>query len=303
MTEKDNHIRDVDVPKRMQEIPTRLSSDIKEDIPRFLELMHVEKCDESCPTLLKDFSEEMTVTEDRDKDTRILKWHKKLFESIIESIKTAEIEREVDDVDSKFNLHFSPGEVGVDEGQFKRPKRKSHYSICSKAGLWEVSRKIGHSSEQLGLLINLETMNIVPLNNAEKKESPKDLAQNFTCAMFETPQAMLKGARHMAAVEISCEPHIRKHVRGAKIWNEQRNLILKDAFSNFLIPLMEKKVRYVLIARSKKILLMEYGKQLWSKVSVAPYKQKGTNDVTSMMKLHQESWLAVRDVETLQPLL
>ncbi|KAF9599355.1 hypothetical protein IFM89_036812 [Coptis chinensis] len=465
MTERDNHIRDVDVPERMQiseestgpyptyemsieeesvwihnqlmtnynslfvktssdeEIPTRLSSDIKEDIPRFLELMHVEKCDipfiamyrkESCPTLLKDFSEEVTVTEDRDKDTRKLKWHKvlwaikdldkkwlllqkrkialqsyykkryeeesrrvydltrlnlnqKLFESIIESLKTAETEREVDDVDSKFNLHFPPGEVGVDEGQFKRPKRKSHYSICSKAGLWEVSRKIGHSSEQLGLLINLETMNIVPLNDAEKKESPEDLAQNFTCAMFETPQAVLKGARHMAAVEISCEPRIRKHVRGkfmsgavvstsptpdgnaaidsfhqfagvkwlrnkpvkefkdaqwlqiqkaeeekllkvtiklpqeeldrliseiteyylsdevsaaAKIWNEQRSLILKDAFSNFLIPSMEKEVRSVLTARSKNFLLMEYGKQLWSKVSVAPYKRKGTNDVS-----------------------
>ncbi|KAF9614882.1 hypothetical protein IFM89_020979 [Coptis chinensis] len=34
---------------------------------------------ESCPTLLKDFSEEMTVTEDRNKDTRKLKWHKVLW--------------------------------------------------------------------------------------------------------------------------------------------------------------------------------------------------------------------------------
>lgn len=33
--------------------------------------------------------------------------------------------------------------------------------------------------------------------------------------MFENPEAVLKGARHMAAVEISCEPCIRKYVRRA----------------------------------------------------------------------------------------
>ncbi|KAF9609738.1 hypothetical protein IFM89_018186 [Coptis chinensis] len=32
----------------------------------------------------------------------------------------------------------------------------------------------------------LTSINIVPLNDAEKKESPKDLAQNFTCDV-ETP--------------------------------------------------------------------------------------------------------------------
>lgn len=76
----------------------------------------------------------------------------------MESLKEAESEREVDDVDSKFNLHFPPGEVGVEGGQFKRPKRKSFYSICCKAGLWEVAKKIGFSSEQFGSLLNLENM-------------------------------------------------------------------------------------------------------------------------------------------------
>lgn len=31
----------------------------------------------------------------------------------------------------------------------------------------------------------------------DAKEAPEEMAFNFTCAMFETPQAVLKGARHM----------------------------------------------------------------------------------------------------------
>ena len=84
--------------------------------------------------------------------------NKQIFESIVKSLKSAESERELDDVDSKFNLHFPPGEAGVDEGQYKRPKRRSHYSVCSKAGLWEVASKFGYSSEQFGLQLSLEKM-------------------------------------------------------------------------------------------------------------------------------------------------
>lgn len=31
----------------------------------------------------------------------------------------------------------------------------------------------------------------------DAKETPEEMAQNFVCAMFENPQAVLKGARHM----------------------------------------------------------------------------------------------------------
>ena len=31
----------------------------------------------------------------------------------------------------------------------------------------------------------------------DAKETPEEMASNFTCAMFEIPQAVLKGARHM----------------------------------------------------------------------------------------------------------
>ncbi|PON78960.1 Transcription elongation factor [Parasponia andersonii] len=144
-------------------------------------------------------------------DERKLAFNQPIFESIMKSLKAAESEREVDDVDSKFNLHFPPGEVGVDEGQYKRPKRKSLYSICSKAGLYDVASKFGYSSEQFGLQLSLEKMRMDELEDA--KETPEEMASTYTCAMFESPQAVLKGARHMAAVEISCEPCVRKYVR------------------------------------------------------------------------------------------
>lgn len=75
--------------------------------------------------------------------------NRQLYSSIIEALKDAKSEKEVEDVDAKFNLHFPPGEV-EEEGQFKRPKRKSLYSICHKAGLWQVANQFGRSAEQLG---------------------------------------------------------------------------------------------------------------------------------------------------------
>ncbi|KAI3852223.1 hypothetical protein MKX03_009474 [Papaver bracteatum] len=287
-----------------------------------------------------------------------LSLNQKLYQSIVESLKSAESEQEVDDVDVKFNLHFPPGEVKAQEGKFRRPKRKTYYSICSKAGLWEVASKIGSSSELFGLHLTLEKMRQDELEDA--KETPEEVALNFTCAMFEDPQAVLKGARHMAAVELSCEPRVRKHVRNifmekaiistcptaegnvaidsyrqfadinwlsqkpltkfqdaqwlliqeaeekkliqvtlklpevdlnklqvecsenylsdgvsktAKLWNEQRKMILDDMFK-LMLPLMEKEARTVLSVRARSWVLMKYGKHLWNKVSVAPYQRK-----------------------------
>lgn len=35
----------------------------------------------------------------------------------------------------------------------------------------------------------------------DAKETPEEIALNFTCAMFETPEAVLKGARHMVCAD------------------------------------------------------------------------------------------------------
>ncbi|KAH9626578.1 hypothetical protein KSS87_000655, partial [Heliosperma pusillum] len=297
-------------------------------------------------------------------DTR-LSLNKQLFVSIVDMLDQAESEREVDDVDSKFNLHFSPGEAGVDEGKFKTPKRKSHYGVCNKAGLWEVASKFGCSSEQFGLQISSVAMKGDEFEDL--KETPEEVASNFTCAEFDSPQSVLKGARHMIAVEISCEPCVKKHFRSvyfdnavvstcptttgntvidvfhqfagvkwlrnkplnkfedaqwlliqkaeaekllqvtiklpdeilsklmsdsqekylscgvsssAQLWNEQRKLILEDAILKIILPALGKEARLLLTSRSKNWLLMEYGKRLWDKVSVAPYRRK-KSEITS----------------------
>ncbi|KAB2026375.1 hypothetical protein ES319_D06G214500v1 [Gossypium barbadense] len=150
-------------------------------------------------------------------DETRLNLNQQLFESILKDLKDAESEREVDDVDAKFNLHFPPGEAGADEGQYKRPKRRSQYSICYKAGLWEVASKFGYSAQQLGSQLSLEKLPVDELE--DPKETPEEMASNFTCAMFETPQSVLKGARHMAALEISCEPSVKKYVRNVYMEN------------------------------------------------------------------------------------
>lgn len=68
--------------------------------------------------------------------------------------------------------------------------------------------------------------------------------------------------------------------KSAQLWNEQRKLILNDAFNNFLLPSMEKEARSLLSSRAKAWLLAEYGRLLWDKVSVAPYQRK-ENDLSS----------------------
>ncbi|KAG6382549.1 hypothetical protein SASPL_157779 [Salvia splendens] len=197
MTEKDDQIREIDIPERMQISEGSTGHPPTDEFSVKMETEWI--CNQLVSGALGNSglgSEVASSTE------------KKKCSSSLEAV---DLEREVDDVDSKFNLHFPTGEVLLDEWQFKSPKRKSHYSICSKAGLWEVASKFGYSSEQFGLQISLEKMRMDELEDA--KETPEEMASNFTCTMFETPQAVLKGARHMAAVEISFEPCVRKHVR------------------------------------------------------------------------------------------
>ena len=66
--------------------------------------------------------------------------------------------------------------------------------------------------------------------------------------------------------------------KSAQLWNEQRRLILEDSFFNHILPSMEKEARALLAAKAKSWLLNEYGKCLWSKVSVAPYLKRNVDE-------------------------
>lgn len=59
--------------------------------------------------------------------------NRQLYYSIIEALNDAKSEKEVEDVDAKFNLHFPPGEV-EELGQFKRPKGSPYTVFVTRQG-------------------------------------------------------------------------------------------------------------------------------------------------------------------------
>lgn len=65
--------------------------------------------------------------------------------------------------------------------------------------------------------------------------------------------------------------------KSGQLWNEQRRMILKDSFLTHILPSMEKEARSLLTAKAKNWLCVEYGKQLWNKVLVGPFKRKHTD--------------------------
>ncbi|CAA7038993.1 unnamed protein product [Microthlaspi erraticum] len=258
MTGRDEEIRKLDVPERMQlseeetgTVPVdeasieeesnwiyaqlnQESSVEKDDISRFLELFHVQKLEipfivmyrkEQCQSLLKSetkLHKVLWMIQDLDKKwlllrkrkTALLGYYTKRFQeeeefdlnqSLIKSLNAAETEREVDDVDSMFSLHFPLG-------QYKRPNRTSQYSFCVKSGLRDVVSKLGFSAERLGLALSLEKV-LVDDELEDAKETPEEIAFNYVSPLFQDAQAVLKGARHVAAVEISCDASIKKYVR------------------------------------------------------------------------------------------
>ncbi|KAK7322540.1 hypothetical protein VNO77_25925 [Canavalia gladiata] len=164
-------------------------------------------------------------------------FHKHIFDSITNMLKKAETEREIDDIDMKFNLHFPPVKEFSDTG-YKRPPMKSYYSNCCKAGLRSLASTFGNP-EKFDSLLTLEKVGMD--NEEDPQESPEEIASIYKCETFQTSEAVLKGARHM------------------------------DAFSNFLLPSMEKEARALLNAKAKNWLLMNYAMLFWNKVSVAPY--------------------------------
>jgi len=80
-------------------------------------------------------------------------FHEQIFDSIINMLKNAETETEIDDIDRRFNLHFPPVEESFDCG-FRRPMTKSLYYNCNKAGLGSLSSKFG-DPEKFSSLVTL----------------------------------------------------------------------------------------------------------------------------------------------------
>ncbi|KAL0339825.1 UNVERIFIED_CONTAM: Transcription elongation factor SPT6 [Sesamum radiatum] len=391
MTGKDDQIREIDVPERMQiseestghpptdEISIKMETEwiynqlvsgimplfnkssatneevddeLKRHIARFLELMHVQKLDvpfiamyrkEEILSLLKDPNEPEADIENDPNQKPTLKWHKVLWTIQDLDQKWLLLQKRKSALQSYYNKRF--------EEEARRVYDETRLNLNRQ--LFEsITRSLKAADSERERMDELE----------DAKETPEEMASNFTCAMFETPQAVLKGARHMLL-----RLAVRKHVRSifmdnavvstnptpegktaidsfhqfagvkwlrdkpltrfddaqwlliqkaeeekllqvtiklpevvldklisdsndyylsdgvsksAQLWNEQRKLILHDAFYNFLLPSMEKEARSLLTSRAKTWLIWEYGKLFWDKVSVSPYQRK-ENDIGS----------------------
>ncbi|CAI5985380.1 unnamed protein product [Closterium sp. NIES-64] len=145
------------------------------------------------------------------------------MQGVLHALDCALSEPAVEDVDAKFNLQFPPEEAVAEEGgrggagvQQRRPRKRSMYSVCRRAGLKGVVKRIGLSAFQLG-------ENLISMYKQHEVEdtalSPEEVATEYICAEFPSPALVLRGARHMAEVEISIEPKVREHVR--EIFNKR----------------------------------------------------------------------------------
>ncbi|KAH7314514.1 hypothetical protein KP509_21G005900 [Ceratopteris richardii] len=130
-----------------------------------------------------------------------------LLRKLLSALQEARSQISVDDVDAKYTLLFPPDEVEFDQSQYKRPKRRSLYNTFRQRGLGVISSQFGLSPEQFGE--NLQAM--YKRHEVEDSSStPVELAAEREVG---DPHSVLKGARHMAAVEISTEPAVRDYVR------------------------------------------------------------------------------------------
>ncbi|KAJ7556307.1 hypothetical protein O6H91_05G078100 [Diphasiastrum complanatum] len=133
-----------------------------------------------------------------------------LLQQIIETLDSAQSEQEVDDVEKKFRLYFSPDDVEAGEGQYKRPKLITQYSKFYKAGYRLISKHFGLSPKHFGE--NLQAMSKIHMVT-DSTLTPEEIS-----AEFPDPKLALECAREMAALEISVEPTVCDYSR--KIYAE-----------------------------------------------------------------------------------
>ena len=92
----------------------------------------------------------------------------------------------------------------------KQSTRNTDYQLCLKNKLDLVAKEFGLSPEQFAEHVKDEFSSHDIL---QESEDPETFAGGFTTTQFDTPERVLKGARYMAAMQLSVEPEIRKKVR------------------------------------------------------------------------------------------
>eukprot|EP00873_Tetraselmis_striata_P037857 jgi/Tetstr1/458121/TSEL_044613.t1 len=114
--------------------------------------------------------------------------------------------------DSMANLSLSDGKSAP-----KASKRTAKYAIAKRAGLGAIAPSLGLSAAQFGE--NLDN-NFKKHEPEDHKVSPIEMAAAHVSDVpgFDSADKVLRGAQHMAAIELASEPAVRQAVR--KLFNQ-----------------------------------------------------------------------------------
>uniref|UniRef100_A0A3Q3MQZ6 SPT6 homolog, histone chaperone and transcription elongation factor n=1 Tax=Mastacembelus armatus TaxID=205130 RepID=A0A3Q3MQZ6_9TELE len=108
----------------------------------------------------------------------------------------------------------SEDEVEEEEEQkgpdLKLASRRDMYSICQSVGLDGLAKKFGLTPEQFGE--NLRD-SYQRHETEQFPAEPVELAKDYVCSQFSTPEAVLEGTRYMVAMQIAREPLVRHVLR------------------------------------------------------------------------------------------
>ncbi|KAK9828928.1 hypothetical protein WJX72_002842 [[Myrmecia] bisecta] len=148
------------------------------------------------------------------------------IEACLEALQEASTMEEVEDVDARFRLVQAAAadsqlsQLSIDEspGKRRRPQKFTRYSLCKRAGLDRLAAKIGLSASQLGQNLDIGYKRHDP---EDPKVPPEELAADYVTQMagFDTPAAVLKGACHLAAIDVAADPKVREVIRTLYINN------------------------------------------------------------------------------------
>nr|XP_014354517.1 PREDICTED: transcription elongation factor SPT6 isoform X2 [Latimeria chalumnae] len=94
--------------------------------------------------------------------------------------------------------------------ELKQASRRDVYTICQTAGLDGLAKKFGLTPEQFGE--NLRD-SYQRHETEQFPAEPLELAKDYVCNQFPTPEAVLEGARYMVAMQIAREPLVRQVLR------------------------------------------------------------------------------------------
>uniref|UniRef100_A0A8C6KXY1 SPT6 homolog, histone chaperone and transcription elongation factor n=1 Tax=Nothobranchius furzeri TaxID=105023 RepID=A0A8C6KXY1_NOTFU len=92
----------------------------------------------------------------------------------------------------------------------KLASRRDMYSICQSVGLDGLAKKFGLTPEQFGE--NLRD-SYQRHETEQFPAEPLELAKDYVCSQFSTPEAVLEGTRYMVAIQIAREPLVRHVLR------------------------------------------------------------------------------------------